>query len=247
MTEPSPVRPNAGVRIGYEVSLIDSLRDLDDTTVRAVLAAYPSVTELKLVLARLSRTWSRRYDRFATALAKYFAERALSSTDAAFAASLRAAGLHSPRLASTADIRTSLRAVIAENVSLIRSIPAQYHTQVEGIVMRGVQNGRDLHTVSTELRLNYGVGVRRAALIARDQTNKANATFTRTRQIGLGIARARWLHSRGGVTPRPEHVAFSGQEYDVAEGALLDGKRVWPGTEINCRCVSVSIIPGLDR
>ena len=31
------------------------------------------------------------------------------------------------------------------------------------------------------------------------------------------------------------------------EGALIDGKRIWPGTEIGCHCMSRSIMPELMR
>jgi uncharacterized protein with gpF-like domain len=64
------------------------------------------------------------------------------------------------------------------------------------------------------------------------------------RQKELGITKAIWVHSGGGKHPRPEHVAFSGKEYDVEKGAYLEGKWTWPGFEINCRCTSRSVIPG---
>ena len=31
-----------------------------------------------------------------------------------------------------------------------------------------------------------------------------------------------------------------------AEATRLDGERVWPGTAINCRCVSKAIVPGFS-
>lgn len=68
--------------------------------------------------------------------------------------------------------------------------------------------------------------------------------ITRTRQQGLGLTRATWLHSTAGKHPRPEHVAASGKPYDIAKGMFLEGRWTWPGVEINCRCVSVPIVPG---
>ena len=88
---------------------------------------------------------------------------------------------------------------------------------------------------------------RRAILIARNQNNMATATVCKTRQMELGIKKAIWVHSSAGRNPRPEHVAFNGKEYDVAKGAYLEGVWTWPGREINFRCVSRSIIPGLQR
>jgi uncharacterized protein with gpF-like domain len=89
---------------------------------------------------------------------------------------------------------------------------------------------------------------RRAALISRDQNNKATAVITRVRQQELGVAEAIWVHSTAGKTPRPTHVK-AGRErvrYAIAEGWYdpHEKKNVWPGELINCRCVSRAVIPG---
>jgi len=44
----------------------------------------------------------------------------------------------------------------------------------------------------------------------------------------------------------PEFAA-NGKEYDVDKGMWLEQRWTWPGREINCRCVSRSIIPGLSK
>jgi SPP1 gp7 family putative phage head morphogenesis protein len=152
------------------------------------------------------------------------------------------------RFKMTEAARDVMSATIAEQVGLIKSIPAEHLTDVQGIVMRGVQVGRDLGTVSRDLQHQFGVTKRRAATIARDQNNKATASITRVRQQELGIIEAEWLHSAGGKQPRPTHVANSGKRYLIADGWLDPAlnRRIWPGTEINCRCVSKSVIPGLD-
>jgi SPP1 gp7 family putative phage head morphogenesis protein len=131
-------------------------------------------------------------------------------------------------------------------VGLIKSVAQQYLADVQGDVMRSVSEGRKLDDLAAALEHRHGVTKRRAALIARDQNNKATAVFERVRQQELGITKARWQHSAGGKEPRPEHVAWGreGKIYDVKEGMLQeDGKRVWPGTEINCRCFSIPLIP----
>jgi uncharacterized protein with gpF-like domain len=63
----------------------------------------------------------------------------------------------------------------------------------------------------------------------------------------LGITEAVWLHSGGGKVPRPTHVRNNGRRYSVAEGWLdpAEGRRVFPGELINCRCVSRAVMPGL--
>nr|WP_277347156.1 phage minor head protein [Collimonas pratensis] len=134
---------------------------------------------------------------------------------------------------------------MSEQVGLIKSIASQHLTEVQGLVMRSVADGRDLGTLAKGLEDRYGITKRRAALIARDQNNKATATITRVRQDSLGITEAVWMHSHAGKHPRPSHVAANGKRYTIKEGMYLDGVWTWPGREIGCRCISKSVIPGL--
>jgi SPP1 gp7 family putative phage head morphogenesis protein len=250
-----PVRPNAGVQARYQKQLDDLIERMARAVKRTVLAVYrrkppemardeSPASALRDAMARLSADWLARFEEFGQTHGKSFAKAAIAGGDRSFRDALARAGFtvdfHMTRAAN--DI---MRATISEQVNLIRSIPAEYLTQVEGMVMRSVQLGRDMGSLSQELQQQLGVTKRRAAIIARDQNNKATASITKARQLQLGITEAKWLHSAGGRKPRPEHVAFSGKTYDIAKGAFLEGKWVWPGTEINCRCVSISIIPGL--
>ena len=147
--------------------------------------------------------------------------------------------------------RDILQATIQSNVELIKSIPAQYLTQVQGSVMRSVQTGRDLGTLAKELQEHYGVTKRRAAFIARSQNNLATASMTReSRQTELGITEAIWTHSGGGKHPRPSHLAAgrSKTKYDVKTGWYDPevGKNIWPGELPNCRCVSRAVVKGFS-
>ena len=72
--------------------------------------------------------------------------------------------------------------------------------------------------------------------------------MTRARQDELGITEAIWVHSGAGKHPRPTHVAMNGKKYDVNKGMWDPAVKRWifPGEEINCRCISRSIIPGFS-
>lgn len=251
-----PVRPNLGIAASYQRKIDNLVAAMSRQSSRAILAEYrskppvlaqdeSSPAALRDVIARLSRDWEAKFDDFAKSAGRKFAHETASAADRSFAASLRGAGF-TVRFQPTRAVNEVIQATIAEQVSLIRSIPKQYFTQIQGSVMRSVQTGRDLASLSADLQARYGVTKRRAALIARDQNNKATASITRARQMEAGITEATWLHSAGGRTPRPEHVAASGKRYDVAKGMFLENEWVWPGTAINCRCVSVPVIPGID-
>lgn len=204
----------------------------------ARLAADASPARVMVAaIRRLRRQWERQFDALAKDLAAWFAKEQAQRSDTALRSALRRGGF-SVRFTKTRAMNDAYQAIIAENVGLIKSIPQQYLTQVEGMVMRSVQSGRDLAPLAKDLQDQFGVTKRRAALISRDQNNKASAVLLRVRHQELGITHARWVHSRAGKTPRPSHVKASqdGVVYEISTGWYDpdEGQRIWPGTLINC-------------
>lgn len=252
-----PIHPNAGLSAAYQKRLKKLVETMHKSVVYHLAAAYKS-RESEFVhddspalfllgtMKRLASRWLKHFDKVAESLGRGFAEESLKLSDGAMKAHLKAAGFSVP-FKMTREMNNTLQSVIGEQVGLIKSIPEQYLRDVEGMVMRSVSAGRDLKALSDELQDRYGLTQKRAALIASDQANKAHAMMERARQDDLGIKKAIWMHSHGGRQPRPSHVAFDGKEYDINEGALIDGKRIWPGTEINCRCSCRAVIPGVAK
>ena len=258
------VRPAAAVELEYRRRLLALVRQMQASVLREVASAYrrntPEVAELaadespaaalRAAIRRLSRRWLRRFDEGAPRLAEWFARKAGERSDAALRKILRDAGF-SVEFRMTRAQNDVMQAAIAENVALIKSIPQQMLGQVEGLVMRSVQVGRDLAGLTKDLKKQFAVTDRRAALIARDQNNKATAVLTRTRQVEAGLTTAIWCHSAGGKTPRPSHVKAGRDrvQYDILKGwpdPDLGGKRIWPGTEISCRCFSRPVVRGFS-
>lgn len=253
----APVRASVPLRDAYQRKLDALIDRMHAAIMRTVLATYrrkpprmaadeSPAAALRDAVDRLSREWAARFDDFAANAGRRFAEQSAEHADRSFAASLRKAGF-TVRFRMTAAANDVMQATIAEQVSLIKSIPSEYLTDVQGAVMRSVQQGRDLATLAEELQAKYGITRRRAAFIARDQNNKATASITRVRQQELGITEAIWLHSAGGRVPRPTHVRNNGKPYLVAEGWLdpAVNKRIWPGELPNCRCVARAVILGI--
>jgi SPP1 gp7 family putative phage head morphogenesis protein len=255
--ELKPVRPAAATRARYQKALDAAVTEMHRSILYWIGANYKRNTpeimaldasparELRAALRKLARRWQANFDRLAPRLAEYFATSVSDRVDGQLDRMLRDAGF-TVRFKMTRAQNDAMQATIGENVSLIKSVAGKYLTDIEGDVMRSVQEGRDLAGLTEALTNTYGVTRRRAETIARSQNNMATATITRVRQKELGITKARWLHSAGGRTPRPEHVEFSGQLYDIDKGAFLEGEWTWPGRAINCRCVSVPVIPGFE-
>ena len=203
--------------------------------------ASPSA-KIKKVLDELARRWTDRFNDYAPKLAEAYLKGMFKASDSAFRQALKEAGW-SVEFKMTPAVRDAFNASLAENVGLIKSIPEKYLQQVEGVVMRSYSAGRDLETMVKELKTLYPAASHRAELIARDQSNKANAVVNRTRQMELGITEAIWMHSHAGKNPRPDHVAANGKRYKIAEGCLISGEHIQPGEEINCRCTSRAVLP----
>lgn len=250
------VRANAGLRNAYQARLDALIDELYASLTYWLAAKYRAnapematdespAMALRRAMRKLTRRWQRKFDDVAPELASYFAQAANDRSDVALQALLRKSGFTVRFKASVAQ-NDVYQAVVGENVGLIKSIAQKSLTDVEGAVMRSVAAGRSLGDLTKELQHQHGLTKKRAAFIARDQNNKATAVMVRVRQQELGVKQAIWKHSAGGKHPRPEHVAFDGQKYDVEKGAYLDGKWTWPGVEPNCRCYSVSVIPGFD-
>ena len=199
---------------------------------------------LRSAFARLRKRWEERFDDAAGKLARWFAQSAATRSDATLRRILKDGGI-SVKFTPTKAMRDVMQGTVQANVALIKSIPEKYLTQVEGIVYRSVQTGRDLHQLSNDLRHELGVTKRRAAFISLDQSNKATSAMTRARQLELGM-QAVWKHSHAGHTPRPTHVANDGKPYDPATGWWDPAVKryIWPGTEPGCRCWTQTIIPG---
>jgi SPP1 gp7 family putative phage head morphogenesis protein len=132
------------------------------------------------------------------------------------------------------DLTASIQAFTRDNVAMIESIPSQYFREIENTALRNLRAGRRFSEWKGELFNRYDVSRSRAALIARDQTNKFNGQLNRARQQNLGIDDYTWRTSED-ERVREEHEALNGRVF-----SYTDPKRQppegHPGEPIQCRC-----------
>lgn len=252
-----PVRGNAGIGVWYRRKLEAAVADMHKSLVYWLSAEYRAVglaqdaadggaaNQLREVVARQSKRWQRAFDKLGEALARRLADRVLTHSDGALRAGLSGEGF-TVKFTLSPAMNNAYQAVIGENVGLIKSIASQHLADVEGLVMRSVARGRDLGSLTADLKKRYGITQRRAAFIARDQNNKATSVLQAARQQDLGITTGTWRHSHGGKTPRPSHVKADGKTFELAKGMYLDNEWVMPGQLPNCRCGWTPVIPGFD-
>jgi hypothetical protein len=155
----------------------------------------------------------------------------------------------------TPSMRRALAERLDDNVGLISTKPnkggtisRQYFGLIRDRVYKSINKGRDLTGLTEDLHEALGITRRRAGLIARDQNNKATSLFVRTRQKEIGINKAQWMHTAASIHPRLEHEGWDSMPYLVDEGmqSMEEGEQQWPGSAINCGCLSMPIIPGYN-
>lgn len=125
---------------------------------------------------------------------------------------------------------------IAENVALIKSIPKQYHEQVQGAVMRNVAVGGNAQKLVAELSQISDKSSRRIKLIANDQIAKATALLDQQNAVELGFTKAIWKKSIAGKTHRKTHAEANNKEFDIKKGCLIEDEYIMPRWKINCKC-----------
>lgn len=255
------IHASAAVHAWYFDELDKLITQMQAQVTRYVLAAYGQVEPaeiaqdaprnpsllLRAALRKWGGLWVSKFDKLSLDLGKRFATKSFGITQTQMRAALKDAGF-TVKFTPTPGSAAAYQAVVAEQVNLIKSIPQQYLKDVESKVWNSVMKGSDMHALSVDLRKTYGITRDRAAIIARDQNNKAKAIIERARRQELDITHAIWQHSAGGKVPRSTHVAMSGKAYLIAQGMYdsAEGKYVLPGELINCRCTSKAVITAFE-
>lgn len=223
---PSPLHPGARSTLKL---YFDKSYAMDDTI----------ASQARILTNLLIEKFQKLFDNKADQMAFEFADHSASASAKSVQASLAqlSGGLSIPSAALTGDLQEIFKATVAENVALIKSIPAKYLNGVQQAVMRSItgQEGKD--SLVAYLQRQGSVTYARAKVIALDQTRKANNNFSKARLIKAGVEQGEWIHVPSNH-PRKTHEAMAGKIFDLKEG-LYDSqvqKNVMPGELPNCRC-----------
>lgn len=245
------IKPNAGIRAAYARTLralVRSMRDEIDATVESAyrtelaMDAAPS-KPIERTLAQLKERLQRNADKIARPAAEEFVLQVQRHVERA----RRSAVNDAPRYPELQTVRFSLQSVPVEtfealtsaNVALIKKISREYLSGVEQLVWNAVLEGRKVNWLRKELAHRYGVTIRRADFIARDQCNKATESVTRAADVAAGAVEGEWIHIPGKYTSRESHKAMHGKRFDLSKG-MYDpeaGEYVFPGQLPGCNCV----------
>jgi len=223
--------------------------------------------DILAVIRRVSSTFTTNlFDQQARRVATGTISRAEADNAEDFRKSVnRAVGVDFELITKPKGMVDYLEASTAENVNLIKSIPAEYFQRVETIVLGGMKSGLAPTAIAKQIQEQTGVSSRRAKLIARDQVSQLNSDLTRQRQTAAGIEFYRVETAKdqrvsgdpSGKYPNAkiscygiakQDIGYGVGVYKVSEGATWRGvTSLHPGKHHPlCRCVGISLIPGVN-
>lgn len=205
------------------LAALPAIGDSVDDVEGAADDAAAAMTRLRIVLSAEIEDWAVQVERWHRQQ---------------FATAFTPAGVRLDTLLGAGEARATLQAVLAENVSLIRSLDDQMRNGISGAVFRGLTNRSTARDVAREVRKVANVGSKRAQLIAADQLQKLTARLDQERQQQVGATKFRWLHSRKRY-PRPSHLPRDGKVYEWDSAVGRDDP---PGRAIRCGCRAQPII-----
>lgn len=138
---------------------------------------------------------------------------------------------------------TDFQSIAIQNqVDLIKSIESEYFDKIEKIVYNGMTTGQDWDTLAKQIRKATGATEKRSKLIAKDQVTTINSQLAKRRALNAGLTKCEWVKTKRFKTknynPRESHILADGKVFDINKGLKVDGKYIFPGSEINCSCVA---------
>jgi SPP1 gp7 family putative phage head morphogenesis protein len=199
-------------------------------------------SQARILTNALIKKYTDLFASLSKPMAERFAEESDRSSDIAIKSSLRQISddlTLSTKTITSGPLNDILNATVTENVGLIKSIPAQYLNGVQGAVMRSITTGNGMQDLVPYLQKHKGVTLRRARMIAQDQTKKTFSGLSKARMQAIGVREYEWLHTSGSRHPRKLHIAMNGNIYRYDDPPIIDdksGERGIPGQAINCAC-----------
>lgn len=138
-----------------------------------------------------------------------------------------------------------MQQLLAEQVTLIQSIPLEAAQRVHRLTLEGLENSSRASELAKEIMRTEEVTASRATLIARTETSRTATTLTQARAQSIGADSYIWRTS-GDSDVRSDHKKLNGKIFQWNNPPVADersGERAHPGCIWNCRCFAEPIIP----
>lgn len=214
-------------------SLIPLLRSLESEYVQDAYAAT-----LSEVFERLRESYIDVGRNAKVVASSFVSETSRVNRERFYKSIENAIGINLQTVIQKEGLEDLLIAKTSENVSLIKSIPDEYFKKIESIVYNNTTRGSKAGGIIKEIMELEQSTIKRAKLIARDQTQKLNSAMNQKRQENLGIEEYIWITSKD-ERVRETHKQNNGKRFRWDSPPPKTGH---PGEDIQCRCVAQPII-----
>lgn len=135
-----------------------------------------------------------------------------------------------------------IRERMAEQVTLIKSIPLGAAQRVHELAVQAVVEGRRSTDFVDEIMRIGGASKSRARLIARTEVGRASTEFTKARAAVAGSTHFIW-RTVGDSDVRASHRRLDGRMFRWDDPPECDpGIHALPGAVFNCRCIPEPIL-----
>lgn len=136
-----------------------------------------------------------------------------------------------------------MREALANQVSLITSLPTEAGERVHRLTTEALSTGRRAEDIAKEIARSGEVTESRARLIARTEVSRTATELTKARMLHIGSTEYVWV-TAGDTDVRPSHKRLNGKVFSWNDPPEADpGYRCHPGTIFNCRCVARPLLP----
>lgn len=252
-------RPSVAYELEYRRALQKLCKEMEKD-VRAEITRYLKAemandsmfTTLTQMMKSLRKKWYWTYEQRGKAMAEWLSQKTDKRTANQIRRKLKQFGF-TVKPTYTPEQGQLIKAITAENVQMITTIPKVYLGTVQKAVSRAFKKGQDLATLTERINdVLTRIGEEnqnRAALIARDQNNKVTQTFAIENAKAVGAHKGKWIHVPGKYSSRITHIKMNGQTFELDQG-LYDsevGHWVKPGELIYCNCQFSVLMPGFDE
>ena len=280
-----PLVPNSSIEAWYARQLQSLVTRMNQETMREVKhllqsdpqarafytmdakGALPVFSKFRNMFNKLRAKYDEAFDALARAIAPDFVKKIDVNSKTTISFSLKGLDREpkEPAASAAADL---MKANIAANVALIKSIPEEHYNRLQDTMWESVTSAEPevtyagatgMERITKDLMKIEGMTERRAKGIAADQTSKVYADINTQRMEASGIEKFKWDHSsiseKGHF--RQSHVDRNGKLYLIKGGpselynedgsdANVEVKaadRGKPGYAVKCRC---RMAPSID-
>ncbi|KAA8563216.1 NAD(+)--arginine ADP-ribosyltransferase EFV [Pseudomonas extremaustralis] len=135
-----------------------------------------------------------------------------------------------------------MQGLLAEQVTLIKSIPLDAAKRVHELTLQGIEDGTRASEIAKEIQRSGEVSESKAKLIARTEVARTASTLTEARAKSVGSEGYIWRTS-GDSDVRHSHAEMNGKFVRWDSPPTLDKMTGHAGCFPNCRCYPDPVIP----